>query len=144
MVERKASWENPEGLCLMLISDWQVFVWGAAEIHSQQDECGEPGHSDGDQPAQTSDRRPHHCHERWGTTMWAHICPAWPQNAFIWILLPCFLQRLLWSRSWWPSWSVSTRPCFRHPKTRFSLPRPTRPRTRRTLHEALLAGSLRR
>lgn len=57
------------GLRLMLSSVFQVFVWGAAEIQGEQNECGELGHSDGDQPAQTSDRRPHRCDERLGANM---------------------------------------------------------------------------
>ncbi|CAF87861.1 unnamed protein product, partial [Tetraodon nigroviridis] len=41
----------------------EVSVRGAAESHSEQDERGEPGHRDGDQPAQAPDRGPHHRHE---------------------------------------------------------------------------------
>lgn len=55
-----------------------------------------------------------------------------------------FLQRLLWSRSWWQSWSASTRPSFLLPKTCSPLPPWTRWTTRRTVHEASLAGSLQR
>lgn len=54
----------------------------------------------------------------------------------------CFSsQRLLRSRSWWQWWSDSMRPCFLSPKTCFPPLPQTRPKAKRTLPEALWAGS---